>query len=898
MAALVILGGLLIGTSSGQTGKTDQPGKTDNKDDPKKDQPKKDDPKAAVKDQPKKDEPKAAVKDQPKKDEPKKKEEPKAAAKDQPKTPGSMDKTVKFAMDGKAWKTVFSWLVDETGKPVISVYIPTGSLTFVGPANKSYTIPEVIDIINEGLLSNSQTQKFYLINRERSFTLIPADEKLDPILLPRVQPNELEKHGNTELAQMILPLKSLVAEDVAAGIKKMMGPFGEVVPMTQTGVNQLILMDNVGNLKLIRTMIENIEKDIDSGNDSITKALVWIRVREAERILKDVLGDPATQPSAAAGTPGGAAAQGGPGGRGQGRGGPGAQPGIPGANPLVPGGVAGPGVRGATDAVARVVRPHHISTDESTNTILVVGPPDKVSLAKKTLNDIDKPAPGQTTKVTNGAAIMRIYNIPNGNADAIAKTLQQSYQNANSVKITAAGSNSIIVYAFPDDQVEIGKQIVGSDERPQAALVDCGILDAPLIGDRLKEMFGDLKGGGLYVQADKDSNKIVLRGPPALVADAKAVILVMQGAGQGGLDNGNLRSFTFEKGGAAAMGQFIEKTLKSKGYEVQRYDPESLFINPSSNVPQDKMKPAELDRKNPLTPSEPKKDGGMEPAKKDGVDRSSRLFFDSETQRVAFREEQQQPQQPGTGVGGLYRNRTDEPQAQPQPQPQGQAKSGLKPLPVTITAFGNRIILSSKDKDDLDIAQVLILQFTRSSADGDFEVIRLRNGDATSAAQVLDEVFNGKAQPGGRGAGGGRGRGGAVDLTQINIGAQPQQVAQRTEVIRVVADTTTNSLLVRASPLDMLRIKRLLGTIDSGENDKSDTIRNHTIKLHNTTAVEVAGVLRDVYREQTNANSQGGGGGGRGGQGGGQTTPGITGFGFERRPPDDSLDDWDRRPLQ
>ena len=35
-----------------------------------------------------------------------------------------------------------------------------------------YTLPEVIDIINEGMLANAATNKYYLINRERSFIVV------------------------------------------------------------------------------------------------------------------------------------------------------------------------------------------------------------------------------------------------------------------------------------------------------------------------------------------------------------------------------------------------------------------------------------------------------------------------------------------------------------------------------------------------------------------------------------------------------------------------------------------------------------------------------------------------------------------------------------------------------
>src|SRR5262249_13313603 len=61
------------------------------------------------------------------------------------------EKKVKFNMIDKPWREVFKWLTEETGKPVIFVNAPTGTFSFVGPANREYTIPEVIDIINEGL---------------------------------------------------------------------------------------------------------------------------------------------------------------------------------------------------------------------------------------------------------------------------------------------------------------------------------------------------------------------------------------------------------------------------------------------------------------------------------------------------------------------------------------------------------------------------------------------------------------------------------------------------------------------------------------------------------------------------------------------------------------------------
>src|SRR5262249_38873097 len=60
-------------------------------------------------------------------------------------------RTVLFAFNKAEWRDVFRWLTDLTGKPVISVYRPPGTFSFRGPADKEYTIPEVVDIIKEAL---------------------------------------------------------------------------------------------------------------------------------------------------------------------------------------------------------------------------------------------------------------------------------------------------------------------------------------------------------------------------------------------------------------------------------------------------------------------------------------------------------------------------------------------------------------------------------------------------------------------------------------------------------------------------------------------------------------------------------------------------------------------------
>ena len=86
--------------------------------------------------------------------------------------------------------------------------------------SREYSIPEAIDIINAALQSDDFTQKYILLSRQRLFTLVPADERIDRLLEPRVRLEDLNNHANGELVSIAVPLTSLDAEAVTPRIKK------------------------------------------------------------------------------------------------------------------------------------------------------------------------------------------------------------------------------------------------------------------------------------------------------------------------------------------------------------------------------------------------------------------------------------------------------------------------------------------------------------------------------------------------------------------------------------------------------------------------------------------------------------------------------------------------------
>jgi hypothetical protein len=82
----------------------------------------------------------------------------------------------------------------------------------------------------------------------------------------------------------------------------------------------------------------------------------------------------------------------------------------------------------------------------------------------------------------------------------------------------------------------------------------------------------------------------------------------------------------------------------------------------------------------------------------------------------------------------------------------------------------------------------------------------------------------------------------------------------REDRIRVVADPATNALLIKASPLDMLTIRKLVEKqLDGGYIDALVVIKTHPpIRLANMHVTDAYYILRDIFRESMNNNARGG----------------------------------------
>jgi RNA polymerase sigma factor (sigma-70 family) len=179
------------------------------------------------------------------------------------------DKAIAFELRDKPWASVFEWYSEVSGLAYAGSYKPQGTATFIPARGKrQYTLTEITDILNEMLIS----QKYILIRRDVTFTVLPADEKIDPVLVPRVRVDDLGKRGKTELVSVVLSVTAPPAKDLGPDVKKMLGPFGEIVVLEKA--NQFILQDTAGNLRQIYETLKVVQADYAE------------RIRESRKIIE------------------------------------------------------------------------------------------------------------------------------------------------------------------------------------------------------------------------------------------------------------------------------------------------------------------------------------------------------------------------------------------------------------------------------------------------------------------------------------------------------------------------------------------------------------------------------------------------------------------------------------
>ncbi len=412
--------------------------------------------------------------------------------------PGSTTpkKTVSLNFDKMNWDEVLDWYSKESGLTLITTVKPTGSPTLKPNKDHKFTMAEVTDLINEALTQ----QKFILIRRHMTFFIQPADEKIDPTMLPRIELSELADRGKTEIVQVILPIEGMAVADAEEELQKLLTPFGSMVALEKQ--NMILIQDTVGNIDRIRATLDAVDKGHSDSLDIICK---WRPAQEIAERLKTLLADKDTTTVTGA-APGGMQAFI-PGGGGFG-------PGVgfgPGGGGFGPGGGGfGPGGGGFDPAAAASTRRRRalrrqrpprtrvktvqIAVDTSRNAIVVTAPQDKILLAKQIIAQQDKQLTPDQKEYKPAPPIVQTYNVTAGAAPDLAKNIQTTFPWIQAVSL--AQQNQVLVIAAPIDQESVQKLLnIPEKERttnsaPATVVIPLNYLDPTDAAAVLNKLYG------------------------------------------------------------------------------------------------------------------------------------------------------------------------------------------------------------------------------------------------------------------------------------------------------------------------------------------------------------------------------------------------------------------------
>ncbi len=164
---------------------------------------------------------------------------PKPPNPDELKVRPDADGKVRFSFQGQPWEPVLKWLADISGMSLDWQKLPGDYLNL--STKQRYTVREARDLINQHLLARGYTM---LCNGE--VLTVANIKELDPSLVPRVTPSELDKRDPHEFVKVTFPLDWLTAETIIEEINPMKSPNGKITPLKST--NRLEALDSVINL--------------------------------------------------------------------------------------------------------------------------------------------------------------------------------------------------------------------------------------------------------------------------------------------------------------------------------------------------------------------------------------------------------------------------------------------------------------------------------------------------------------------------------------------------------------------------------------------------------------------------------------------------------------------------
>lgn len=444
--------------------------------------------------------------------------------------------------------------------------------------------------------------------------------------------------------------------------------------------------------------------------------------------------------------------------------------------------------------------------EPNSNSLLIRGKTERIAAVLEMIKKLDD-------QVSAGATQVRIFTLENGEATALATTIEKFFRDITSQNRNKASgetqpssvsadlrTNSLIVCTTPPNFGVVENLIKSLDKAPDRPARDAQYYflqnaDPMDVATKLDAMFADRRGSDKpVIEPDYYTQSVTVIAKDADIKMIDPVVAKLDEAAKG--NNLRIRVIPLAQVKADKMAEVIKRVY---GQMTDR----EIVVSDSS---EGKAEPASMPSGAGVYRFEPASD-------------------------IALDEDGQAASQPA-------------------------AKTGQENLKVSIAVDRNaNALIITGTKQDLETIESLIEQLAASTdKDSEFRIFTIKNADPAAIARTLNDLFNPKpvaqaGQPGQPNQAARGGRGGRAPAANQPAGgdispAAAAPVQTPPAVITAVADVRTRTLIVRAKPVDFDSIEGIIRQLDQ-PSQKASEVKVFTLK--NTDAVDVAANIRELF---------------------------------------------------
>jgi type II secretory pathway component GspD/PulD (secretin) len=780
------------------------------------------------------------------------------------------DGKYRFSFQGQPWLDVLQWLARNSKLTLDWQELPEDRLNLT--TQTSYSLDEARDLFNMHLAARGYT----LLRRGEVLGLVKLD-KLNPALVPRVEPGELDSRDRHEIVRVSYALEWLVASEAVKEFEPMKSPFGKLTAMAAT--NRLEALDTVDNLLEIREMLKREQSPQGEERLVVEFKLKHVRAEDIMSKLQTLVG-------------------------------------TPGAT-LRPQERArmqfmrmreqreNPGDKNNNNS--RNPQPKepevNLVVNEQENSILANAPPDKLAVVRQAVQALDVPS-SAGGRGSDAATRMRIYRTKGIDPEPMADMIQELVSMgklATSTQVQADdNSNTLIVYATPSDHMAIANLVdqigdTGRDVRiitlgqltPDYALQAIKLLlqgEQPDSGGgggdwgRWRRRGGGGGGGNsggddqFRIEADTERNRLLLWATDTEYEQVKELLAKLGEQGGAGAVRGNLRILSMPSRGSEQALESLQQIwphLRTNPLEIRGRGSDSAPNSPRTTESSSSEKAGEKRSGNRTASTE-------RPTTSDSRagSRVRRALMpavipvaDTSSDKPMNKPKENEAPEAGDEVALLdeaapldtlaQADKADEVKVEADKSETAKAEQDKvqadddkerkrlapaeanEPPAITITEGpGGQLIVTSEDLDALDAVEKLIGQIMPKQAD--YEVFRLQNASPYAIELTLSQIFGLDSQTGI----GGRGN------SSLPIGSRP--------TLQFISDVDTGTLLVQGATSDQLqKIAQLIDLYDQPESQDADLQRKTEIyEMRYSRAEAVAEVVKEVFRDLLSSNDK------------------------------------------